>query len=354
MNVCIVGDGLVSLTLAKVLVNQGIHVDLILDKKTKKIDKSRTLGISKANIDFFNQYILNIKKILWEINKIEIYTENLKNEKILNFEKKNKSLFSITKNYELYNILSSSLNKSIFFNKKPFKKNIYNENYNLIFNCDRDNFIAKKHFSKKFSKNYKGFAYTSIIDHNKIANNTAVQIFTKKGPLAFLPISNVKTSVVYSVRDEDKIDLEELVKKYNFKYSNIKINEVSSFKLSSISLRNYFYKNILAFGDSLHKLHPLAGQGFNMSIRDIRSVFELIKNKIDLGLDLDSSIFRDFEKKMKHKNFLFSNSIDLIYEIFKLESKINNPFLSKSIQFFGKKNYVNKFFTDYADRGIDL
>ena len=91
-----------------------------------------------------------------------------------------------------------------------------------------------------------------------------------------------------------------------------------------------------------------------MSIRDIRSVFELIKNKIDLGLDLDSSIFRDFEKKMKHKNFLFSNSIDLIYEIFKLESKINNPFLSKSIQFFGKKNYVNKFFTDYADRGIDL
>ncbi len=354
MNVCIVGDGLVGLTLAKALVNQGIHVDLILDKKTNKIDKSRTIGISEANIDFFNQNILNIKKILWKINKIEIYSDNLKNEKILNFEKKNLSLFSIVKNFELYDILLSSLNKSIFFKKKINQKKINFENYKLIFNCDQNNYIAKKYFSKKFFKNYKSFAYTSIIDHQKISNNTAVQIFTKKGPLAFLPISNVKTSIVYSISDENKIDLEQLIKKYNFKYSNIKINKVSSFRLNSKTLRNYYYKNILAFGDSLHKLHPLAGQGFNMSIRDIKSIFELIKNKIDLGLDLDSSICNNFEKKMKHKNFLFSNSIDLIYEIFKLESKIDNPILSKSIQFFGKKEYANKFFTKYADRGIDL
>ena len=36
---------------------------------------------------------------------------------------------------------------------------------------------------------------------------------------------------------------------------------MSSFELKSSNLRNYYKENILAFGDLLHKLHPLAGQG---------------------------------------------------------------------------------------------
>ena len=55
-------------------------------------------------------------------------------------------------------------------------------------------------------------------------------------------------------------------------------------------MRNYYFENILAFGDLLHKVHPLAGQGFNMSLRDIRELSKLIEEKINLGLDLDSSI----------------------------------------------------------------
>ena len=48
-------------------------------------------------------------------------------------------------------------------------------------------------------KNITVDAYTTIITHEKILNNVAVQIFTKEGPLAFLPISNTQTSVVYSI-----------------------------------------------------------------------------------------------------------------------------------------------------------
>ena len=44
-------------------------------------------------MDFFNQNIFDIKKLLWEIDKIEIYSDNLKKEKILNFENENQTLF---------------------------------------------------------------------------------------------------------------------------------------------------------------------------------------------------------------------------------------------------------------------
>ena len=118
MKVCILGNGLSSLTLAKALVNQNIYVELITQKKNLKIDQSRTLGISKSNTDFFKKNIINIEKLLWKLKRIEIYTDNLKNEKLLNFENNNEQIFSIIKNHELYKVLEKDLSKNKYFTKK--------------------------------------------------------------------------------------------------------------------------------------------------------------------------------------------------------------------------------------------
>ena len=61
-------------------------------------------------------------------------------------------------------------------------------------------------------------------------------------------------------------------------------NEMYNLKFSI--LRKYYYKNILSFGDLLHKIHPLAGQGFNMTIRDIKILSSIIDEKLKLGLEL--------------------------------------------------------------------
>ena len=120
MKVCILGIRLSSLTLAKALVNQNIYVELIAPKKNLKIDQSRTLGISKSNIEFFNKNIINIEKLLWKLKRIEIFTDNLKNEKLLNFENNNEQIFSIIKNHELYKVLEKDLSKNKYFTKKHF------------------------------------------------------------------------------------------------------------------------------------------------------------------------------------------------------------------------------------------
>ena len=118
MNVCIVGDGLVSLTLAKALINVGIYVDVFSDQKINRFGQSRTIGISKENVEFLNSDVMDIKKLVWEINQIEIYTEKLKDEKLLKFENNKKELFSIVKNDQLYDSLVLSLAKSKFYKKK--------------------------------------------------------------------------------------------------------------------------------------------------------------------------------------------------------------------------------------------
>ena len=357
MKVCILGGGLTALTLAKALVNYEIDVDVLFDKKNLKINDARTIGISKNNIDFFNSNIINIEKLIWKIKKIEIFSENLNREKIIDFKTSEDHLFSILKNYELYKLLEKDLSKNKFFRSKFLneKKTSFLNKYELIVNCDPSNFISKRYFSKKITKKYNSNAYTAIISHDKIENYTASQIFTKKGPLAFLPISNKETSIVYSVQNLNnryEANIEQLIREKNFKYKIRNIDRINNFELKSLNLRSYYHKNILAFGDLLHKVHPLAGQGFNMTIRDIKILLEIIKKKLDLGLLLDSSVNSEFQKKLKHKNLIFSNGVDLIHELFNIERKMKTSFLSKSIKLIGNYPSITKMFNKIADKGV--
>ena len=356
MRVCILGGNLSSLTLAKALVNQKIFVDVFGNFKSSSLNQTRTLGISKSNVDFFNKNIININKFIWKIKRIEILSDKLKNEKLINFDASSEYLFSIVSNYKLYNILKTSLEKNKYFKNKNLKfKKDFLDVYDLVINTDYSNSITKKYFSKNIVKKYNSFAFTTIINHEKVLNNIATQIFTKNGPLAFLPISKNKTSIVYSAhnyRNKKNENIKELIQKNNLKYNIKKIEKISFVELKAANLRSYYHKNILAFGDLLHKIHPLAGQGFNMTIRDIKNLILIINNKIALGLPLDYSVNSEFEKKFKDKNFIFSNGIDIIHEFFNFERKTKNHFISKTVHLLGQNSKLNNIFAKIADEGF--
>jgi len=357
MTICILGNGLTALTLAKALTNQNIYVDVLFNKKNIDINKTRTIGISKSNIDFLNKNIININKFLWKLKKIEIFSDNLEKEKLIDFEKENDQIFSIVKNYKLYELLKNNLSKNKYFKSRliPVKNLTYINKYDLVINCDPLNIITKKYFNRKFEKEYNSKAYTTIITHEKILNNIAVQIFTNKGPLAFLPISDTQTSVVYSIPNfiyETKENIKTLIRDKNIKYKIKNIEEINNFELKFLNLREYHHNNILAFGELLHKIHPLAGQGFNMTIRDIKLFLSIIKNKLELGLPLDKSVSIEFEKSVKHKNLIFSNGVDFIHKFFNFERKTNSKFLSKSVQLISKNSQIKKIFSTFADKGV--
>ena len=364
MKICIIGDGLTSLSLAKNLINKKINVHIYKKKIINKFSSSRTIGISKNNLEFFESEIIKLpKKITWEIKNIEIYSEKSKKNKLLNFEQNKNNLFYMIKNDQLYKVLNSELIKNKFFkrtiiNQNNFYENLIKKNYDLIINCDQDNPISKKHFIKKIDKDYRNLAYTTILEHEKLENNSAIQIFTDVGPIAYLPISNTKTSVVCSldIKKKHYMDSEilNLINKHNPKYKIKKILKLSNFKLRSSNLRNYYYKNILAFGDLLHKIHPLAGQGFNMTIRDIKELSEIIQEKIDLGIQLDTLILEEFQKKTKNKNFIFSSGVDFIYQVFNLDKKVVGKSLNSFLKFFGKNKSFMNLIIKFADKGLNV
>ena len=361
MNICLIGKNITNLLLAKNLDNKGINFELFYSK-TNDLSKisTRTIGITEDNINFLGK---NIKKNSWSIKDIKIYTESNNNEEIINFESKRGSYFSIVKYSNLFQLLEKDLKKSKNIKKFLVTTNklntiIKNKKYDLIINSDFKNQISKKYFYRKYSKDYNSTAYTTIINHKECQNKSAYQIFTKFGPLAFLPISEKNTSLVFSIYDKnfdmnsDKVL--KLIKFYNKKYNIKNFDKIEKFKLKFSTLRNYYYKNIVSLGDGLHQVHPLAGQGFNMVIRDIKIFSEIIESKLDLGLPLDSSALEEFENKVRHLNFSFSKGIDFVYEFFKIDNKFNNKISNLFLKSLKNSDKFKNFSTKIANRGLFL
>ena len=225
---------------------------------------------------------------------------------------------------------------------------IRKRNYDLIINSEQNNPITKKYFQKKIEKKYKSLAHTAIIDHKKIENRIANQIFTKKGPIAFLPLSNNQTSIVFSNNSTkliDKLSLLQIINKYNHKYKITKISEVESVGIKFMLLRNYIFKNILSFGDLIHKVHPLAGQGFNMTIRDIKSLSNILDENIKLGIDDGEVIAQKFQKHNKHLNLMYGLGIDALNSFFKFDSKLKNNLSEPIFKILKGNKFLNKYAT---------
>ena len=363
MNICLIGNGISALLLATTLANRNIKVSIYGDAQSKKKLTTRTLGISKNNFNFLIDEKINIQGKSWPINKIKIFSEIEDNKEILNFGSKNEKIFYIIKYTDLANSLYKHVKKNSFIKQykiknKAFFNSILDEkdNYDLIINFNENNVISKKLFYKRNEKDYNSFAYTSLISHFRCNNNIAHQIFTKFGPLAFLPNSNKETSIVFSVLDKNnnisESKIKDLILNYNKHYKIKSFTKFEKFKLKSSILKNYYYKKILCFGDNLHKIHPLAGQGLNMTIRDIKVLLSLIDFRISIGLPIDNSILAEFQNKTKHYNFIFANTIDFIHEFFRFDNSFKNRYSKKLFSFLETNNLFKKYTTKFADKGI--
>ena len=349
MNICLLGNNLTNLVLANILLKKKINVDIISQAKPTLLTNTvRTIAISNENYKFLKENIKGISNLGWPTEKIKIYSDKNKSSELFEFKNNNQKNFYLLKYSALYNLMKK--NKFLKFIKlKNYNLDVIRKrNYDLIINSEQNNPITKKYFQKKIEKNYRSLAHTAIIDHKKIKNKIATQIFTKKGPIAFLPLSNNQTSIVFSNNSTklmDKLSLLQIINKYNHQYKINKISDVESVGIKFLALRDYIFKNILSFGDLIHKVHPLAGQGFNMTIRDIKSLSNILDENIKLGIDDGELIAQKFQEKNKHLNYMYGLGIDALNSFFKLDNKLENNLSDPIFKILKNNKFLNKYAT---------
>ena len=387
--VCIIGGGLTGLVTAIALSRLNLEIDLITgDNINKKVKSARTIALSQNNYDFLKKLKINnlLEKNFWPCDNMKLYAgnENEKFDEIFEInrnKKEQKKIFYMVKNSTLIKSLIKNIKKNKLINYQAQKK-IYsivnsgllksvklksknNSKYNLIIVCTGaiSNLVKNTLKDQFLNQSYKEFAITTILKHNSFKNNTARQIFLNNEILALLPISKTKTSIVWSVKkntlnkyeNSSNLFLKKKIKFYTKDFLK-KIQFISNMEFKDLNFfirKKYFYDRILLFGDILHQVHPLTGQGFNMVLRDLSSLKKILRSKINLGLDIGSQdILTEFSKEVKPRNFAYSLGIDFIRNCFSIENKSFNLIRNKIITKLNKNNLAKDIFYDIANTGF--
>ena len=118
--------------------------------------------------------------------------------------------------------------------------------------------------------------------------------------------------------------------------------------------RQYHEKNILILGEGLHTIHPVAGQGFNLVLRDIKKLKEIIKYYSGLGISVKNSYaLNDFYINRKPENIIMGLGVDATHKFFK-QNKYLDPFKEVVINNITNNNTLKKISKIISNRGLSF
>ena len=348
-SIIIIGGGLVGNLLHLMLESKGFTINQF--EKTSKL-KNRTFALSPSSVDWLKSLGLPSKFFdsLNDISSMKIFDSTLSNsvtfesddiakpaiafmanekdfnEAIEKTFKKRKTIEEIPKDYVIKNKQDQVI---IETSKERYKSSI-------IIACDGVNSLAREKIEIKSTKH--DFNQTAITFQLKVKldnQNEAKQFFLKESILAILPIKKDLVSIVWSCNsqfykkinsfDEKSIE-DELNLTIGDFYKDIKVvSKIESFPLTMNRVESFFKDRVLLVGDAAHFIHPLAGQGLNLGIRDIITLEKIIDKKgyADIGL---KGFLRKYERARKEDvaqmgfltlglNWIFSNKSSILRRI---------------------------------------
>ena len=296
------------------------------------INDERTSALTFETIEFFKDFNINEKLKPFLAPIMHIYTFEQEEKPILDFD-----AHSISTEPFGYVVLNSDIKKIFFEKLKELKIQIIkspiisyetNENFiniktteieekfKLLLACTGKNNKLFKNTKKILDSNYNQTAFVFSIKHSEEHKNIAIESFTGQGPLAILPLVEKNTSgIIYTVKEETADYLKTLTEEAFFKHFVAQtermrhIGKIESFtsKIKSYPLtlslqKIQAFSRVLMIGDAFNAMHPVAGQSFNVSLKDIKNLYLGSKNCLKLGLDVGSLTFlKEIERKnIKH------------------------------------------------------
>ncbi len=176
-------------------------------------------------------------------------------------------------------------------------------------------------------KSYSQGALSCTIKHTKPNEGVAYQFFMPSGPIAFLPISNHSVSIVwtntYSVIDrlstiDDGTFLRELRPVFGTFLGDITLDSTRGSWPLELSLAEELVGGRFALlGDAARKIHPLAGQGLNLGLRDVAAFVEIIQTARQRGEDIGfADVLERYQKWRKFDSFAFVATTDFFNWIY--------------------------------------
>jgi 2-polyprenylphenol 6-hydroxylase len=173
---------------------------------------------------------------------------------------------------------------------------------------------------------YHQDALVAHVRTGKPHRNTAWQRFLATGPLAFLPLSDGRSSIVWSAARAEatrlsKLDAVEFAAALKAASGEVLgdielTTPVASFPLKLQYAVDYARPRAVLLGDAAHAVHPLAGQGLNLGLLDCASLAEVLGAAGDPTLLGEYRLLRRYERWRKSENLLAATAFDALERLF--------------------------------------
>jgi len=142
---------------------------------------------------------------------------------------------------------------------------------------------------------YGQSAISFTVAHERDHGGRAQEHFLPPGPFAILPLTGRRSSIVWTERDADAARIlalperelhAELERRFGLELGDIEIvGPRGSFPVGRFVARDFVAERIALVGDAAHVIHPIAGQGLNLGLKDVAALAETVADAMRLGLD---------------------------------------------------------------------
>jgi 2-octaprenyl-6-methoxyphenol hydroxylase len=179
--------------------------------------------------------------------------------------------------------------------------------------------------------NYDQSAIVTTVAHEREHNGRAEEHFLPAGPFAILPLTGRRCSIVWTETsgEADRIvalpDSEfhgELEKRFGLQLGDIEVvGPRRAFPLGLFTARTFIGERLALVGDAAHIIHPIAGQGLNMGLRDVAALAEAIADAARLGLDPGGSeVLERYQRWRRFDTMTMSVATDGLNRLFSNQS----------------------------------
>lgn len=172
------------------------------------------------------------------------------------------------------------------------------------------------------------------VGHERDHEGRAEEHFLPAGPFAILPLSGKRSSLVWTERRSEAARIialgeeefhRELEQRFGLHLGEVKaLDKPRAFPLSYFVARSFIAGRLALVGDAAHVIHPIAGQGLNMGLKDVAALAEVVVDAARLGMDLGAAdVLERYQRWRRFDtmamgvatnslNFLFSNQSTLL------------------------------------------
>jgi 2-octaprenyl-6-methoxyphenol hydroxylase len=165
------------------------------------------------------------------------------------------------------------------------------------------------------------------VGHERDHHGRAEEHFLPAGPFAILPLTGNRSSLVWTEKRSEAARivalaeaefLSELEQRFGLHLGEIKVlDKPRSFPLGYFVARSFIAERMALVGDAAHVIHPIAGQGLNMGLKDIAALAEVVVDAARLGIDLgQADVLERYQRWRRFDTMamgLATNSLNLLF-----------------------------------------